>query len=104
MTYETLMLNFTFHNLEKYLDDNVKNQPVLTTDTANQLSYIVKKIEEMSDKSLFDHNSKVPIFSWIRMGMTLRILLESNKTKLSQSLSKVHESPTSVIKDTNQLD
>jgi hypothetical protein len=94
MTYESLMLHFTFHNLEKYLEDNIKNQSTLSTDSANQLSVIIKKIEEMSEKSLFDHTSKVPVFTWMRMGMTLRLLLESNKAKLSQALSKKHEDPT----------
>lgn len=97
MTYETLMLNFTFQNLVKYVEDNVKTSATISTETANQLTVIIKKIEDMTDKSLFDHSAQIPMFQWMRMGMTLKILLNSNKDKLTKALSKTHEEPTKVI-------
>jgi hypothetical protein len=88
------MLNFTFSNLEKYIEDNIKTSPTISVEKANQLQVIIDKINTMMDKNLFDPNAKTPIFHWMRVNMTLKLLLESNRHKLTQALSKTHEEPT----------
>lgn len=84
MTYDTLMMNFTYQNLGKYLTDNIKTKSKLDFETSEKIRAIQRMISLILNKVDFispaHEDEQVTIFQWMRISMMLDVLLKANPT------------------------